>query len=270
MSGRFTPRRSFFGVHRVEADSTGHFHLLFHGPILHGTAMPRSGAAAGAARLLRTHRPDRPGAGGLRREPSEAIAVVGLGTGTLSCYAQPGQRWTYFEIDPTVLKIASDERFFTFLRDTAAPPRIVLGDARLSLAAEPDRQIGLLILDAYSSDAIPVHLVTREALALYLQKLAPGGHLAFHISNTRLDLEPVLADLARDAQVACLTRADLTVSSREFASGKAASVWVVMARHPDELAKLMQDPRWRPSRGHARPVVWTDDYSSLWSILRWR
>jgi hypothetical protein len=262
--------RSFFGVHRVEADSTGHYHLLFHGPILHGLqCLDPARRQEPLAYYARTG-PIGQVMADYGGEPSEKVAVVGLGTGTLSCYAQPGQRWTYFEIDPTVLKIASDERFFTFLRDTAAPPRIVLGDARLSLAAEPDRQIGLLILDAYSSDAIPVHLVTREALALYLQKLAPGGHLAFHISNTRLDLEPVLADLARDAQVACLTRADLTVSSREFASGKAASVWVVMARHPDELAKLMQDPRWRPSRGHARPVVWTDDYSSLWSILRWR
>jgi hypothetical protein len=262
--------RSFFGVHRVEADSTGHYHLLFHGPILHGLqCLDPARLQEPLAYYARTG-PIGQVMADYGGEPSEKVAVVGLGTGTLSCYAQPGQRWTYFEIDPTVLKIASDERFFTFLRDAAAPPRFVLGDARLSLASEPDRQIDLLILDAYSSDAIPVHLVTREALALYLQKLAPGGHLAFHISNTHLDLEPVLADLARDAHVACLTRADLALSSREFASGKAASVWVVMARRPDELAKLTQDPRWRPSRGHARPVVWTDAYSSLWSILRWR
>jgi SAM-dependent methyltransferase len=262
--------RSFFGVHRVEADSTGRYHLLFHGPILHGIqCLDPARRQEPLAYYARTG-PIGQVLADYGGEPSENIAVVGLGTGTLSCYARPGQRWTYFEIDPTVLKLASDERFFTFLRDAVAPPRIVLGDARLSLAAEPDRQFDLLILDAYSSDAIPVHLVTREALALYLRKLAPGGHLAFHISNTHLDLEPVLADLARDAHVACLTREDLLIAKQEFASGKAASVWVVMARNADELVKLMQDPRWRPSHGHDRPVVWTDDYSSLLSILRWR
>ncbi len=262
--------RSFFGVHRVEADPTGRYHLLFHGPILHGLqCLDPDRRREPLAYYARTG-PVGQVLADYGRDPSEHIAVVGLGTGTLSCYAQPGQRWTYFEIDPAVLKIASDERFFTFLRDAATPPRIVLGDARLSLAAEPDRQFDLLILDAYSSDAIPIHLVTREALALYLQKLAPGGHLAFHISNTHLDLEPVLADLARDARVACLTREDLAVPKQELAAGKAASVWVVMAPHADDLVQLAHDPRWRPSRGRNPPVIWTDDYSSLLSILRWR
>jgi trans-aconitate methyltransferase len=262
--------RSFFGVHRVEVDSSSRFHLLFNGQTLHGIQ---------SLDPARRHEPlvyyERSGPIGqvladYGREPSENIAVVGLGAGTLACYAQPGQRWTFFEIDPTVLKLASDARFFTYLRDSAAPVRVVLGDARLSLVAEPDRQFDLLILDAYSSDAIPVHLVTREALALYLRKLAPGGRLAFHISNIHLDLEPVLADLARDAQVACLTREDTAVSPQELASGKAASIWLVMARSVDDLAALAHDPRWRQSRGHARPVIWTDDYSSLLSIFRWR
>jgi trans-aconitate methyltransferase len=262
--------RSFFGVHRVEVDSTGRYHLLFHGPILHGIqCLDQARRKEPLAYYARTG-PIGQVLEDYGEAPSANIAVVGLGTGTLSCYARPGQRWTYFEIDPTVKAIASDERYFTYLRDAPDPPRIVLGDARLSLAVEPDRQLDLLILDAYSSDAIPIHLVTREALALYLLKLAPGGHLAFHISNTHLNLEPVLADLARDAHVVCLTREDLSVAKQEFASGKAASVWVVMARTPDELVRLMQDPRWRPSHGHDRPVVWTDDYSSLLSILRWR
>jgi trans-aconitate methyltransferase len=262
--------RSFFGVHRVEVDSNGRYHLLFNGQTLHGIQ---------SLDPARRHEPlvyyERSGPIGqvlavYGREPSENIAVVGLGAGTLACYAQPGQRWTYFEIDPTVLKLANDGRFFTYLRDSAAPARIVLGDARLSLVAEPDRQFDLLILDAYSSATIPVHLVTREALALYLRKLAPGGRLAFHISNVHLDLEPVLADLARDARVACLTREDATVSPQELASGKAASTWLVIARSEDELVTLARDSRWRPSRGRDRPVIWTDDYSSLMSILRWR
>jgi hypothetical protein len=262
--------RSFFGVHRVEVDSSDRYHLLFNGQTLHGIQSLDS---------ERRHEPlvyyERSGPVGqvlfnYGRERSEVIAVVGLGAGTLACYAQPGQQWTFFEIDPTVLKLASDRQYFTYLGDSAAPARIVLGDARLSLAAEPDRKYDLLILDAYSSDAIPIHLVTREALALYLRKLAPGGRLAFHISNVHLDLEPVLADLARDAGVACLTREDANILPQELASGKAASTWLVMARSEADLAALARDSRWRPGRGRDQPVIWTDDYSSLLSILRWR
>ena len=169
-----------------------------------------------------------------------------------------------------MLKLARDPRFFTFLRDAAVPVRVVLGDARLSLATQPDGGFDLLILDAYSSDAIPVHLVTREALALYLRKLAPGGRLVFQISNSHVDLEPVLARLARDAGLVALTRADTDVAPAELARGKAASVWLAMARRADGLALLSANPRWHPSRGGAGSAVWTDDYSSVLSILRWQ
>jgi hypothetical protein len=262
--------RSFFGIHRIVADSSGRYHLLYHGRVLHGIQGMDPAHRQEPLAYYERSGPIGQILADYGQEPSETIAVVGLGAGTLACYARPGQRWTYFEIDPTVVKLASDERFFTYLHDSAAPARIVLGDARLSLVAEPDGRCDLLILDAYTSDAIPVHLVTREALALYLRKLAPGGRLAFHISNARLDLEPVLADLARDAQVACLTRDDTAIAQRELAAGKAASTWLVMARRAEDLAKLAQDPRWRPGRGRERPVIWTDDYSSLMSILRWR
>jgi spermidine synthase len=148
--------------------------------------------------------------------------------------------------------------------------RVVLGDARLSLTAERDAKFGVLILDAYSSDAIPVHLVTREARALYRRKLAPGGVLAFHISNLHLDLEPVFANLARDAHLACLTRDDTEVPADERELGKAPSVWLVMARSADDLAPLAKDSRWQPGRGNDRQAVWTDDYSSLLRVSRWR
>jgi spermidine synthase len=204
------------------------------------------------------------------RGPAKNIGAVGLGVGSLAALAQPGQVWTYFEIDPIVDQFAHDERYFTFLRDSPATPRVVLGDARLTLAREADARFDLLFLDAYSSDAIPVHLVTREALALDLRKLAPGGVLAFHISNLHLDLEPVFANLARDAQLACLTRDDTDVPAELRAQGKAPSVWLVMARRADDLAPLARDPRWRPGRTDARLAVWTDDYSSLLSVFRWR
>ncbi len=257
-------------MHRVEVDSSGRYHLLFNGRTLHGIQ-----SLDPARRREPLVYYERTGPVGqvlfeYGRKSPETIGVVGLGAGTLACYAQPGQQWTFFEIDPTVLKLASDARFFTYLSASAAPARVVLGDARLSLVDEPDRQFDLLILDAYSSDAIPVHLVTREALALYLRKLAPGGRLAFHISNVHLDLEPVLADLARNAGIACLTREDADVTPQEMASGKAASTWLAMARNEGDLAALVRDARWRPSRGRDHPVIWTDDYSSLLSILRWR
>ncbi len=262
--------RSFFGVTRVMLDPTGRYHLLIHGLTLHGrqsldparrdeplTYYSRSGPAGEVLALY-------------GREARERIGAVGLGSGSLASYAQPGQSWIYYEIDPVVLKLAGDPRYFTFLHDSAAPPRVVLGDARLSLVAEPDAGFDLLLLDAFSSDAIPVHLVTREALALYLRKLAPGGRLAFHISNLHLDLEPVFANLARDAGLACLLRDDTVISPEEYAAGKSPSVWLVMARTPEDLAKLARDSRWQPARGNDRQAVWTDDYSSLLSVFRWR
>src|SRR6185312_13981192 len=121
------------------------------------------------------------------------VAVVGLGIGGFACYAHAGERWTYFEINPAVLRIAIDPRLFTYLRDCPAHPAVVLGDARLSLERVPDRSFGLIVLDAFASDAIPTHLMTREALQLYLRKLRPGGLVVFHVSSQFLDLAPVVA-----------------------------------------------------------------------------
>jgi hypothetical protein len=204
------------------------------------------------------------------RDPAKRIGAVGLGTGSLASFAQPEQPWTYFEIDPVVVKLARDERYFTFLRDSPARLNVVLGDARLSLAREPAASFDLLLMDAFSSDAIPVHLVTREALALYAQKLAPHGVLAFHISNLHLDLEPVLAALARDAQLVALIRSDTAIPDSEYQLGKQPSVWAAMARTSTDLAPLLRDPRWRRARGGNAKVLWTDDYSSLLSIFRSR
>ncbi len=261
--------RSFFGVNRVMLDPTGRYHLLIHGLTQHGrqsldparrdeplTYYSRSGPAGEVLTLY-------------GREARKKIGAVGLGSGSLASYALPGQSWTYYEIDPVVLKLASDPRYFTFLRDSPAELKVVLGDARLSLGREPDAKFDVMMLDAFSSDAIPVHLITREALSLYLRKLAPGGLLAFHISNLHLDLEPVFANLARDAHLASLIRYDTVLSPEELAAGKSPSIWLVMARNPDDLTKLAGDPRWQPARGNDRQAVWTDDYSSLFSVFRW-
>jgi SAM-dependent methyltransferase len=129
------------------------------------------------------------------------VAVVGLGTGELACYARPSQDWTFYEIDPLVERIARDPRYFQFLANCGNQPRVVVGDARRTIADAPDGTYDVLILDAFSSDSIPMHLLTREALALYLQKLAPGGHLLFHISSRTLELRPVVGALVADAGV---------------------------------------------------------------------
>ncbi len=261
--------RSFFGVHRVTLDPTGRHHLLIHGNTLHG--QQSLDPARRNEPLTYYHRTGPIGQilTAFGTDPRRKIAAVGLGAGSLAAYAAPRQAWTYFEIDPVVASLARDARYFTFLRDSPADLRVVLGDARLTLAAAPDGAFDVIVLDAFSSDAIPVHLVTREAFALYQRKLAPGGLIACHISNLHLDLEPVFARLAHDGKLACLVRDDTVVSAEESALGKAPSVWLALARTTTDLEPLAADPRWRatlPAGGQ----VWTDDYSSLLAAFRWQ
>lgn len=259
-------QRSFFGIHRVTIDRPARHHILLHGTTLHGM---QSLDPARRREPLTYFHADGPlgqlfrAVGGTRGR----VAVVGLGAGSLACHAQPGQRWTFYEIDPVVERIARDRRFFTFLADCQPEAPVVLGDARLSLAGAPDGAYTLLILDAYSSDAPPVHLITREALALYLRKLAPGGILAFNISNRHLDLEPVLGRLAADARLTALTQDDDV--SGAGTTGKLPSQWMIMARSPADFGPLGQDPRWQPP-GVDPGAVWTDSFSSLLSVFRWR
>jgi hypothetical protein len=202
----------------------------------------------------------------------QRVAAVGLGAGGVSCYAEAGQRWTFYEIDPVVERLARDDRYFTFLRDCPAQVRVVLGDARLSLAQARDGEFGLMILDAYTSDAVPVHLLTREALALYQRKLTADGVLLFHISHRHLRLERVLGALAQDAGLACLVSAgdDDPATDEPFSEGMFASKWMVLARDPTTLAQLQSVPGWEapPPRLKTRP--WTDDYASVFSVFRWR
>jgi hypothetical protein len=204
----------------------------------------------------------------LPEELKQRVGVIGLGAGTLACYAEAGQHWTFYEIDPEVERIAANPQYFTYLQDCPADVKVVLGDARLSLLAEPDHQFGLMILDAYNSDTIPLHLVTREALALYLQKLTPNGVLALHITNRHVDLEPVFANLARDAGLLSLCRID-PATLEEFQGGKATSWWIVMTRNAQWLNLLAQDQRWRPVQTQQGVGLWTDDYTSVFSVFHW-
>ena len=197
------------------------------------------------------------------------MAVIGLGTGTVACYGQPGQHFTFFEIDPAVERIARDPRYFTFLQDCPAQVKVVLGDARLSLQKIPDSSYDMIILDAFSSDAIPIHLMTREALALYRAKLKKGGILVFHISNRYLDLRRVLGALARDVGWIGLNQVDNQLSAKEIDEGKAPSSWVVMARDMQDLALLDPGARWRSLSRQPGQVLWTDDFSNILAVFDW-
>ena len=260
--------RTFFGVHRVLLDPGGAFHHLAHGPTLHGA---QSLDPARSRTPLSYYHPSGP-AGQIFAQLAQArgrVAAVGLGAGALACYRQTDQAWVFYEIDPAVERIARDERFFTYLRDCGGDTPVVLGDARLTLADAPAGAYDLLVMDAYTSDAVPVHLLTREALALYLERLAPGGVLAFHISNQFFDLRPVLAGLASDAGLVALAQDDVVVSEAEAADGKRGSQWVVLAREPGDLAALADDRRWYTLDLPGAPL-WTDDYSSVLSVLKTR
>ncbi|HEX8204260.1 MAG TPA: fused MFS/spermidine synthase [Isosphaeraceae bacterium] len=262
--------RDFFGVLRVTRTGPGEQHRLFHGSTLHGqqcldppqrreplTYYTRTGPVGEIFAAFRARR-TRP-----------AVAVVGLGAGTLACYAEPAERWTFYEIDPAVVRIAREVRYFTYLNDCrAAGWAIVEGDARRGLRAAPRHGSGLIVLDAFSSDATPVHLLTREAMALYRDKLADGGLIACNISSRYLDLEPVLGAVARDAGLVCRVRRDLHVSRAERAAGRQASIWAVLAARPGDLGPLADDPRWpAPRPGGA---AWTDDYSNIIRCFRIR
>jgi hypothetical protein len=187
----------------------------------------------------------------------------------MACYLQPGESLTYYEIDPLVEQMALDTRYFTFLQQCAPQAKIVLGDARLKLRSAPAAGYDLIVIDAFSGDMIPMHLVTREALALYLRKLAPGGMLAFHITNLYLDIAPTLGSLANDAGLVCVSSDDHGVPQDQLDAGKLASHWLVMARRRADLGPLATDPHWVDMRVPPGTEVWTDDYSNLLRVIKW-
>ena len=261
--------RSFFGVYRVMAYPK--HHALQNGTTTHGgqSIFPQFATEP----LTYYHRDGPLGqsfAWLMRKTADRRVAIVGLGTGTIACYGHSNETWTFYEIDPLIERIAFNPKYFTYLRDCPPAKRIVLGDARLSLQQAPDSSYDFIILDAFSSDAIPVHLMTREALQLYLRKLAPGGAIAFHISNRYLRLEPVLAEIARDARVAGIIGIDESLTPTQVASFKMTSKWVVLARSAKDLKLLVLQKNWRVLAPKSDVGVWTDDFSNVFSVFRWR
>ena len=261
--------RNFFGVSRVTLDPDGRSHRLVHGNTIHGrqfvSPSPRCEPltyfhhSGPLGRIFTTFEASKAG--------SRAVAVTGLGCGAIAAYARPGERWDYYEIDPVVIGIAEDPRLFTFLRGCAqAPVQLIPGDARLRLREAADGGYGLVIMDAFTSDSIPLHLLTREALALYLRKLVPGGLIAINISNRYLGLAPVVAALASDAGLTGYHWEDL-VEEKEV--GKEPSHWAVLAREPAALEHFKHDERWRPLVPSPGVPVWTDDFSNVLGVLNW-
>ena len=264
--------RSFFGVYRTIEDKSKGAHTLFHGTTIHG--LQNFGSKARLQPTSYFH-PTGP-AGQVFSVFSNAtggkrnIAIVGLGTGALACYGEPWQRFTFYEIDPLVERIARDSRLFTFLRDCKPAIEVIIGDARISLAGAPPRHYDLFVLDAFSSDAIPVHLLTEEAVQLYLSKLTPDGILLFHISNRYMELAPVLGRIASSLNLLALDQRDFHVAPNEDEEGKSPSHWVVMARHKKGLAPFLRDRRWSVLDGGVRQDLWTDEYSNVLQVIRWR
>ena len=260
--------RTFFGVYRVRVDDRLHYRFMFHGPTLHG--MQSYLEARRAASLSYFHKSGPIGqvfAAVPYASGASDVGVVGLGVGSLASYAGPSQHWVFYEIDPAVERIARDPAYFTYLRDCGARCDVIIGDARVSLGRARPQQFGMIILDAFSSDAIPVHLLTYEALSLYLSRLAPGGVIALHISNLHLALSPVLGRLA-EAQglVALWQREPATAGS--FADGKFPSEWMILARDRGDLGGLAHDPRWAAPVVRPSTPLWTDDFSNILSVLR--
>ncbi len=266
--------RSFFGVHRVVETSDGSYRLLHHGTTIHGAERVRD---ADGARV--TGRPEpltyyyfggpisesvaaaRSGQGSLN-----SVAVVGLGAGSLACHAKPGEAWTFFEIDPEVVRIAGDPAMFRFLSDCAPDAKVVLGDARLTLAASAQRY-DLIVLDAFSSDAIPTHLLTREALRGYLARLTPRGLIVFHISNRHMELAKVVAAVGAAEGLSTLVKAD-DKATQFVTDFHAAALVAVLARDAADFGPLAQTPGWHRESADA-VVAWTDDYSDIMgAILR--
>ncbi|WP_083567772.1 fused MFS/spermidine synthase [Hyphomicrobium sp. CS1GBMeth3] len=265
---RGNAERSYFGVYRVVQSWDGQFNVLQHGTTLHGAQRIRNASGKPVADITPTtyYHPHGPMASAVRltsvlaaqtrREPK--FGVVGLGTGSMACHASSGETWRFFEIDPVVVSIANSKRF-TYLANCQPDAAIVLGDARLTLAREPDESYDLLIIDAFSSDAIPIHLMTSEALQLYASKIKPDGAVVLHISNRYLDLEEILAATFPTLGMHALTIEDQTEEDGYAVTSSTVVVYGKSLEAIDRFriipgARELPKPRLRP---------WTDDFSDL-------
>lgn len=255
-------KRNFFGTLTVSRSNDGKFTILTHGTTQHGQQRTLHGEHPNPAMYYHRKGP----LGRVFMKPAQRVGIVGLGCGAMAAYAEPGQTWTYFEIDPGVVNLASNDCYFTFLKTCRVTPEIVIGDARRKLSGFPDASFDLLAIDAFSSDAVPVHLLTKEAFELYLRKLAPNGRLLLHVSNRYLDLPSLTGRVVHSIDPTIVVRwdDDRSVSEKDREDGQWASTWVIIARDAKDFGKLPMFTTLHPSKG----PIWTDDYAPLMGVWK--
>ncbi|MHC4590570.1 MAG: spermidine synthase [Planctomycetota bacterium] len=260
--------RTFFGVHRIAVDEERSWLGYFNGTTLHNISL------AEHPRQPLAYYHDDTGIGRLYLQMAgdprlDRVGVVGLGAGALAARARARQHYSFYEIDPAVVSIARNTDYFTYLSGMPHPPTIVLGDGRLSLAKEPDDEFGLIVLDAFSSDSIPSHLLTVEAFDLYFRKLAPDGLLAVHVTNRYIDLGLVIGGLARDRGLVSVDWLGAYDVEPAHEDGILKARWLVVARDEQALGALLAEPSWQPLDTPDDAPVWTDSYSNLLAIMKW-
>jgi hypothetical protein len=268
--GRMT--RSFFGIYSIWIRNDG-THMLVHGTTIHG--IQRHGSPE-VERYPTSYYAYRSGVGlALASAPAmfgedARIDVVGLGAGTLACYSRPGESWRFYEIDPAVARIARDPKQFTFLSRCLPNVPIAIGDARLTLERSPPASADVLVVDAFSSDSVPMHLLTREAFRAYRRHLAPGGLLLVHISNRFLDLSPVVAAQESDGWTA---RVRVFVPNAiETGQWQTGSTWIALSPSPATIVRLEQasgPDKWSLLAPRPGFTPWTDDHASILPVIKW-
>jgi hypothetical protein len=266
--GRVETVRSFFGVHKIVVTPNGQYHVLMHGTTIHGAQkyLNDDGTpVTGRPEPITYYHKD----GGIgqaitafreRKGAPLRVAVIGVGSGTLTCASMLGENWKFFEIDQTMVDTASDPKYFSYIANCAPGLKPVIGDARLTFAKEPDGIYDLIIVDAYSSDAIPIHLATEEAMKIYKDKLAPQGAVVMHVSNRHLELESVVVGIADANDLKSWVYSEDSGRDDEYIF--ATSV-VVSAREEADIGKLASSQQWAETEPTENQRVWTDDYSNV-------
>jgi len=254
--------RNFFGVKRVIDTPTER--RLLHGDTLHGVENRDPAVSNEPTIYYRRDGPLGDVMEMMRDRPDQHVGVVGLGAGAVAAYAGSNRRVTFFEIDPDVDSIARE--YFGFLSRCGSQCDVVLGDGRLAIARSPESTFDLIVLDAFSSDAIPAHLLSREALAVYVSRLKPGGVVLFHVSNRYLRVKDLVSALVTDTEMPSLVRVDRGPE----AAGKSDSIYVAASKSSEALAGLTSLSTWKPIHAPDDVEVWTDDYSNLVNLLQWK
>ena len=273
-AGRVETVRSFFGVHKIVVTPDGQYHVLMHGTTIHGAEKFQNNdgtPVTGRPEAITYYHKD----GGIgqaisairaRKGGPIRVAVIGLGAGTLTCASEPGEDWKFFEIDQTMVDTARDPKYFTFIQNCEPDLKPVIGDARLTFAKEPDGIYDLIIVDAYSSDAIPIHLATEEAMEIYKHKLAPQGAVVMHVSNRHLELSSVVVGIADANDLKSWVYSEDSGRDNEYIFSTSV---VVSAREEADVGALASSDKWTLTEAEDNQRVWTDDYSNVLGAV-WR